>query len=737
MIRICFFVLSLLCSLSVFAQQKGYLYLLYTTPDKQPVAYLDISITDVADNSVQHGISDKNGKLNFIVVAGHKYLVQASGDPINYEIVIPLQGYPVVTRNFILPATFISNQTDTIWQEISEYQYPDANSRRVVIRVLNDNRDAQARVPVRLHLPALKRVYYAYTSYNGEALFNIPYSTVVYLGIDTYGAVLDINLPQKQNVTLTQQITFQPSPDVDQILNDTILQNFSDRISASTDRVLVKIRLFDFEGNVLQNEPVFFNLSDSSLVYKTNTNEQGEARLLLPKGQTYVMNLKYERDIDIFDYPYDFSSHTTQVDMSYIGSAKVEEFYQTTNRNANGLITEFMESRVMQLSEFEANKTTTEYGLKFNPQKSSSHISTPLLFEGNMYFSGGYYSKEFYATTTNGQFLWGLALADNGPSAVTYAEGYIIIITESCSLYIINARTGELAWSKWLGPDMFHVPTVGAGKVFVSYPNATDAMHLLENKETYAMVAFDLEDGSIVWQQPISSEILGAAVFAEPYLYTTTQDGNLYRFDASDGKAIKNDKLEAVSMPTISGKNLYISTSDSISSKVCQLSTESLSIQMVYKELNAEMFNKEFLESGPSLMAYDKLRNICAKGSNYISMGNKLIKYDPVTGKVIWSSVFLPEPGSFTSSALLSPVLAGNSLIVGTENGLLHVLDASTGKILQKINIEGELYCQPVVVNNLLAVGSNKGMLHLINKLKITGNWPMWNLNASHNTVIN
>lgn len=731
--------LSVVLCISLFssAQQKGYLYLKYVTPDNISIPYLDVSITDKADKTVQNGISDKNGKLSFIVVAGHTYVVQANGHEQSFDVSIPAQGYPVVTKSFVLPASFISNQTDTVWQEISEYNYPDANSRRVIVRVLNDNRDPQARIPVRLHLPLLKRVFFAYTSSNGEALFNIPYTTVVQLGIENYGAVVDIELPKKSNVFLTQQLSFQKYTFTDEIENDTITHRFSDRIESTTDRVLVKIRLFDYSGTPLADEPVYFNLKDSALVYRAFTNREGLAVFMIPKGQVYTMNLKYERDIDIFDYPFDFSHHTTEVDMSYIGSQAVEDFYKTTRRNKQGFIEEFMESKVSKLSEVELNKTVTEYGLFMNPGGSSSHVSTPLILNGKLYFSGGYYSKDFYATTTNGQFLWGLNLADNGPSAVVYADGYILIITESCSLYCINANNGELVWSKWLGPDMFHVPTVAEGKVFVSYPNTNDALHFLENKETYVMVAFQLETGQIAWQNPIDSEILGAAVYANKGVYVTTSGGSLYKFDATSGKSEHISNKGFVSMPTIVGNHIFITSSDTVASYINRLSAENLQWQSTYSQFSGKALTNKQLDKGPELMAFDKFRNVHFKGFNYISLDNKLIKYEPLTGKLVWKTEFKPADGNFQDSRPITPIVAGSQLIVCTEDGQMHLVDANSGKILQSMALNGELYCQPTLNNSMLVVGSNKGMLHLVSKWKITGNWPMWNFDAKHNTVIN
>lgn len=99
----------------------------------------------------------------------------------------------------------------------------------------------------------------------------------------------------------------------------------SNNSNATSSRVYVHFTIIDLNNYPLENEPVFLNIVDDSLVYTANSNEFGIAGFLLPKGKKYIVNLKYEKDIDILDYPYTPSLHRTEISYKYMGSENIEQ----------------------------------------------------------------------------------------------------------------------------------------------------------------------------------------------------------------------------------------------------------------------------------------------------------------------------------------------------------------------------------------------------------------------------
>ncbi|MBW2527778.1 MAG: PQQ-like beta-propeller repeat protein, partial [Deltaproteobacteria bacterium] len=102
---------------------------------------------------------------------------------------------------------------------------------------------------------------------------------------------------------------------------------------------------------------------------------------------------------------------------------------------------------------------------------SKAPITTPTVYRDTLFVSGGFHSKEFYALTAKeGQLVWALNLDDDGPSASACEDGVCVFNTESCTIFAVEAATGKLLWSWWLGDPLMSAPTIAHGRVFSSYP---------------------------------------------------------------------------------------------------------------------------------------------------------------------------------------------------------------------------------------------------------------------------
>src|SRR5262245_23575124 len=69
---------------------------------------------------------------------------------------------------------------------------------------------------------------------------------------------------------------------------------------------------------------------------------------------------------------------------------------------------------------------------------------------GRIYVSGGFESVSFYALDAEeGRVLWSSqSPEDNGPTAPLYQEENVISNTESCTLFVMDAKTGRKKWFK-------------------------------------------------------------------------------------------------------------------------------------------------------------------------------------------------------------------------------------------------------------------------------------------------
>jgi len=76
---------------------------------------------------------------------------------------------------------------------------------------------------------------------------------------------------------------------------------------------------------------------------------------------------------------------------------------------------------------------------------SKAPVPTPAVYEGKVYVSGGFHSKEYYCFhAATGELVWGIGLDDDGPSSAACKDGVIVFHTESSTIYAVEADTGKM-----------------------------------------------------------------------------------------------------------------------------------------------------------------------------------------------------------------------------------------------------------------------------------------------------
>ena len=172
--------------------------------------------------------------------------------------------------------------------------------------------------------------------------------------------------------------------------------------------------------------------------------------------------------------------------------------------------------------------------------------------DGRVFASGGFDTYAFYALdASSGRLVWNRQdLADNGPTAAVYMDQDVVFNTESCTLFVLDARTGRTRWKRWLGDPTLAQTAVQHGLIYASYP--VDGAQRL--------AAMTLKSGRQVWSRGVDSELLSAPVVAGGGVYVATIRGTVYRFDAKNGRrSWARRGVRATSAPLIRKQQLFIS----------------------------------------------------------------------------------------------------------------------------------------------------------------------------------
>jgi outer membrane protein assembly factor BamB len=214
-------------------------------------------------------------------------------------------------------------------------------------------------------------------------------------------------------------------------------------------------------------------------------------------------------------------------------------------------------------------------------------LATPAYSDGMLFVGGGYGSNEFYAfDARTGRLVWKINSGDDGPTAAVVEDGLVAFNTESCTLVVVDEKTGKLVWQEWLGDPLMSQPAVSKGRLYMAYPagqrgNAANAgphaqqkavvglssptppqkpAQKDENEEvgSHRLLCADLKTGKHIWERAISSDVISAPVVSDGKVYFTTFDGTSYSLDAADGSLVWKKQNAGTSAPLVVAGNVVV-----------------------------------------------------------------------------------------------------------------------------------------------------------------------------------
>jgi len=693
------------------------------------VPFLKITLKTNQGLQPQYSITDMRGNARFKVTTGSTYKVHISDTSSVGTINIPLNSMSYITQKITVPnltAEQMSERAhiDTIDQSKLELERPDQGNIFFKVGLFDHLNQPLKNMPIRIFSSSLKMVYTAKTNYYGFAQFHVPGKTNYVIAVDKFENFDTITVPHH---SFGLQLTYIPTKIRESEKNDTITQSPDPSMRTTTERALVKIHLKNHENQPLSDEMVYFNVIESKKVYAGKTGRDGVLTILLPKGQQYEMNFKYERAMKRLDYPMDPTLFTTQYYMTYIGSKKVEEFYANAKREGE-FRTEFMDATAtnLQLDAGVLEITSRGFNLNF-PDEGA--ILTPAVYNDKLIVSSGFYSPNIYCfEAKTGKYIWGLTLAENGPSVLVVEDGMLLINTQSCTLYAIDIESGMLAWSKWLGPNIYHSPAVSNGKVYAAYP---DDLTYSTNK--FVLAAFNLKTGEIVWQNHLKNEPLSAPVVVNKQIFITDSRGYLYGFTDEKGEQIAATQANATCPPVFDGKSLLVNSITDLKKPFSYLTIYNPTTLALEKVLN-NFADSSFLEynrnfSASDLMSYSRNRVFINAGHYYQINSQGLQSFSGSDGIVAWT-----YPLKFDLA--FNPVLtfAGKYLLASTFSTKIALIDPVKGQKIREYYISDIISSEPAIANGWIYCGTKNGKLVAINtKDKTITGWNQWGMNAGHN----
>jgi hypothetical protein len=186
-------------------------------------------------------------------------------------------------------------------QKVSSSARPTKTESVVQLNIKRANKKPLTFYPVNLTCLETKTIYTGKTDKLGIVRFLVAIRKDYEIDIDGIESYKFMEFLSQHPAKERYSFTYEPTNIKETNKNDTITQQLTKEQSGTSARVFYKIIIRNAAGDLLANENVCLNMIRSKKVYLAKTNSEGEASFLLPKRRKYLVNLDFQRNINVIN----------------------------------------------------------------------------------------------------------------------------------------------------------------------------------------------------------------------------------------------------------------------------------------------------------------------------------------------------------------------------------------------------------------------------------------------------
>lgn len=310
--------------------------------------------------------------------------------------------------------------------------------------------------------------------------------------------------------------------------------------------------------------------------------------------------------------------------------------------------------------------------------ETGGFIDAPVAAVGDELFVGGW-DGTLYAFDSRGDIRWRRELGDVIDGGAALDREHVYVQTWGRRVFALDRDNGQVRWS-------FDYPLSAADDHRQGTVVRVGDLLLVPawNGTLYALTA---QSGELRWAREIGQPLRCAPAVAGERLYVASGDGTLAAVSL-DGTLIWRvaHEIPLLATPAITADGpLVVERAGRVSA---------------YDAAGNLRWRRELAE--PCYYAAP----LVADGAVYLATASgSLWKLDVATGAVIWRRAGL-------GPVYATPALQGRRLLVGDNNGVLHLVDADSGDLPATWEVGGAIQSTPLAVGDLLVFGARDGRVH-------------------------
>ena len=276
-------------------------------------------------------------------------------------------------------------------------------------------------------------------------------------------------------------------------------------------------------------------------------------------------------------------------------------------------------------------------------------------------------------------------------AGVEASDGIVIVGNRKGQLFALDQTTGEKKWTAQLSGAILSPSLIQSGRVITVANDGTVFAHdAVSGQQVWAYklpnVQFSLRGQAAPVRLDDRTVLIASA---NAYIYAIDVISGVPRFQRrvamSEGRSDIQRLVDIDGDPVVAGQ--YVVTS----SFQGQVTVTDLASQRVVWSEDASSTNRpEVFEDKVFISTVD----------------GKLNAYSLSTGESVWKN------DSLLNRQLSNPVMLGKNLVVGDLDGVIHLIDPATGKLIGRAKTSGEVRSLRVI-DNQLYVATRKGALSI------------------------
>ena len=276
-------------------------------------------------------------------------------------------------------------------------------------------------------------------------------------------------------------------------------------------------------------------------------------------------------------------------------------------------------------------------------------------------------------------------------AGVEAAEGIVVVGNRKGQLFALDQATGEQKWTTQLSGAILSPSLIQSGRVITIANDGTVFAHdAVTGQQVWAYKLPSVQFSLRGQPAPVRLDdrtILVAS--ANAYVYGLDVISGVPRFQRrvaiSEGRSDIQRLIDIVGDPVVAGQYLVTTSFQG------QVTVTDLDTQRVVWSEDASSTNRPEVSGDKVFVS---------------TVDGKLNAYSLSTGQLAWQNEEL------LNRQLSNPVMLGQSLVVGDLDGVIHLLDPASGKLVGRAKTSGEVQSLRVI-DNQLYVATRKGALSI------------------------